>query len=144
MSGRRVSRQAPQPEYAAVGFFKSSQQKTGLAVNGRLALDVRRFRQIGCKQARTPDADRRLRSKATPTPSPRRSMSCQTIRLLYLPIVQFSGAGLVHVKRSSQRMSERGPDMSKFLPIRPDWLNMTSEPVLDPDLPIIDAHHHLW
>ena len=25
-----------------------------------------------------------------------------------------------------------------------DWLNLRSEPVLDPDLPIIDPHHHLW
>jgi L-fuconolactonase len=41
-------------------------------------------------------------------------------------------------------MAERGPDMSRFLPIRPDWLNLAIEPVLEPDLPIIDAHHHLW
>lgn len=26
----------------------------------------------------------------------------------------------------------------------PDWLNRTSEPALEADLPIIDAHHHLW
>lgn len=27
---------------------------------------------------------------------------------------------------------------------RPDWLARRSEPVLEPELPIVDAHHHLW
>src|SRR5271170_5988933 len=27
---------------------------------------------------------------------------------------------------------------------REAWLNQISEPVLEPDLPIIDPHHHLW
>ena len=30
------------------------------------------------------------------------------------------------------------------LPVRPDWLALHSEPVLEPDLAIIDPHHHLW
>jgi len=30
------------------------------------------------------------------------------------------------------------------LPIREDWLELRQEPVLEPDLPIVDAHHHLW
>lgn len=30
-----------------------------------------------------------------------------------------------------------------FLPVRPDWLSTYTEPVIDPDLPIIDPHHHL-
>src|SRR5476649_2748899 len=25
-----------------------------------------------------------------------------------------------------------------------DWLNRIIEPVLEPDLPIVDPHHHLW
>jgi L-fuconolactonase len=28
--------------------------------------------------------------------------------------------------------------------IRPEWLALRSEPALEPALPIIDAHHHLW
>ncbi len=28
--------------------------------------------------------------------------------------------------------------------VRPDWLALTYEEALDPELPIIDAHHHLW
>jgi L-fuconolactonase len=27
---------------------------------------------------------------------------------------------------------------------RPDWLALVEEDVLEPDLPIIDAHHHIW
>lgn len=30
------------------------------------------------------------------------------------------------------------------IPIRPDWLAQWHEPILDPGLPVIDAHHHLW
>ncbi len=30
------------------------------------------------------------------------------------------------------------------LDIRPDWLASVCEPVIDPEAPIIDAHHHLW
>jgi len=28
--------------------------------------------------------------------------------------------------------------------IRPDWLALHDEPVLKPELPIVDCHHHLW
>src|SRR5512140_1019662 len=29
-------------------------------------------------------------------------------------------------------------------PIRQDWLDRWHEEILEPDLPIIDPHHHLW
>ena len=32
----------------------------------------------------------------------------------------------------------------RYPPPRPGWLALRTEEVLDPDLPIIDAHHHLW
>lgn len=31
-----------------------------------------------------------------------------------------------------------------FPPIRPEWLASHVEPVIDPDYPIVDAHHHLF
>jgi predicted TIM-barrel fold metal-dependent hydrolase len=31
-----------------------------------------------------------------------------------------------------------------YIPVRKDWLARHSEEVLDPDLAIIDPHHHLW
>jgi predicted TIM-barrel fold metal-dependent hydrolase len=30
------------------------------------------------------------------------------------------------------------------LPVRPEWLALRNEAILEPQLPIIDAHHHLW
>src|SRR5262249_43305854 len=29
-------------------------------------------------------------------------------------------------------------------PVREDWLDRRKEPALEPELPIIDPHHHLW
>jgi predicted TIM-barrel fold metal-dependent hydrolase len=29
-------------------------------------------------------------------------------------------------------------------PVREDWLDRHKEPALEPDLPIVDPHHHLW
>jgi L-fuconolactonase len=29
-------------------------------------------------------------------------------------------------------------------PVRPDWLALHEETALEPDLPVIDPHHHLW
>jgi hypothetical protein len=34
--------------------------------------------------------------------------------------------------------------MSMEWPVRAEWLSQVSEAPLEPDLPIIDAHHHLW
>jgi L-fuconolactonase len=31
-----------------------------------------------------------------------------------------------------------------FAPVRSDWLALRAEEVLDPDIAIVDAHHHLW
>jgi len=31
-----------------------------------------------------------------------------------------------------------------YLPVRQDWLDRRHEPALEPELPIIDPHHHLW
>jgi predicted TIM-barrel fold metal-dependent hydrolase len=28
--------------------------------------------------------------------------------------------------------------------VREEWLKLTEEPILEPDLPIVDPHHHLW
>jgi L-fuconolactonase len=33
---------------------------------------------------------------------------------------------------------------SPHLSVRPEWLALHSEDIIDPDLPIVDAHHHLW
>lgn len=35
-------------------------------------------------------------------------------------------------------------NVPRFLRVRPDWLALHSEPAIEPDLPIVDCHHHLW
>ena len=32
---------------------------------------------------------------------------------------------------------------SPHLPVRPDWLDRRREEIIEPDLPIVDPHHHL-
>ncbi|WCM95321.1 amidohydrolase family protein [Acidovorax sp. NCPPB 2350] len=34
--------------------------------------------------------------------------------------------------------------VSNYLPVRDDWLALAQEPVLEPELPIVDAHHHFY
>lgn len=36
------------------------------------------------------------------------------------------------------------PQAAPSSPIRKDWLDQHKEPILEPELPIIDPHHHLW
>ncbi len=31
-----------------------------------------------------------------------------------------------------------------FIAVRPDWVGSVAEDVIDPSLPIVDPHHHLW
>jgi len=33
---------------------------------------------------------------------------------------------------------------SPYIPVRDDWLARRGEPILEPGLPIVDPHHHLW
>ncbi len=33
---------------------------------------------------------------------------------------------------------------SHYLRVRPDWLGRRNEAILEPELPIVDPHHHLW
>src|SRR5262245_525 len=36
------------------------------------------------------------------------------------------------------------PPIPYFLPVRKEWLNRRQEPIIEPDLAIVDPHHHLW
>src|SRR6187549_4150953 len=35
-------------------------------------------------------------------------------------------------------------EAANYLHVRNDWLARRKEPILEPELPIIDPHHHLW
>jgi predicted TIM-barrel fold metal-dependent hydrolase len=41
-------------------------------------------------------------------------------------------------------MSTTTPAPSPYLPVRDDWLARRTEAILEPGLPIVDPHHHLW
>ena len=41
-------------------------------------------------------------------------------------------------------MSSTTSGHSPYIPVRDDWLARRTEAVLEPDLPIVDPHHHLW
>jgi predicted TIM-barrel fold metal-dependent hydrolase len=41
-------------------------------------------------------------------------------------------------------MSQTTQQASTYLPVRDDWLARRTETILEPDLPIVDPHHHLW
>lgn len=40
--------------------------------------------------------------------------------------------------------NEPKPVAGNYLAIRASWLALHSEPVMEPDLPIVDAHHHFY
>src|SRR5438876_2230879 len=44
----------------------------------------------------------------------------------------------------SSASTSAAPSTPYYLPVRQDWLDRRKEPILAPDLPIVDPHHHLW
>src|ERR1700674_5129847 len=36
------------------------------------------------------------------------------------------------------------PAAAHYLPVRQAWLDRLKEPIIEPALPIVDPHHHLW
>jgi len=40
--------------------------------------------------------------------------------------------------------AQTAAEVVNYLAVRNDWLARRKEPILEPDLPIIDPHHHLW
>jgi predicted TIM-barrel fold metal-dependent hydrolase len=41
-------------------------------------------------------------------------------------------------------MSTTTTTQTHYLPVRDDWLARRTEAILEPELPIVDPHHHLW
>ena len=41
-------------------------------------------------------------------------------------------------------MAEEKPNLGNVIAPNPAWVAKLSEPALEPDLPIVDPHHHLW
>src|SRR6266705_297358 len=49
----------------------------------------------------------------------------------------------LRIANRTKLMSTPSPSPT-YLPVRQDWLDRRNEPILEPELPIIDPHHHLW
>src|ERR1700760_3428914 len=41
-------------------------------------------------------------------------------------------------------MFDSNYERSNFPHVRPDWLAQVAEPAIEPELAVIDPHHHLW
>ncbi len=55
------------------------------------------------------------------------------------------GSGRAHDKLWRNALSDRTQAAPvHHPPVRPQWLALRREAALEPELPIIDAHHHLW
>jgi L-fuconolactonase len=52
---------------------------------------------------------------------------------------------MMHAKERRMSMPPVGPTGSnRFISVRPEWLSGWREEILEPELPIVDPHHHLW
>ena len=49
-----------------------------------------------------------------------------------------------HQSGGSRHEHHHAAASSPYLPVRDDWLARRTEAILEPDLPIVDPHHHLW
>ena len=52
-------------------------------------------------------------------------------------------AALDPVSKEKTMPSTESSTISSHLAVRPDWLDKRREPAIEPDLPIVDPHHHL-
>ena len=50
------------------------------------------------------------------------------------------GAAATWLMRGAHAQQQAGPSSQ----IRLDWLDRRKEPIIEPELPIVDPHHHLW
>jgi L-fuconolactonase len=55
-----------------------------------------------------------------------------------------SAAAALPLAASAQQAAPQPAPPLPPNPVREDWLNRLKEPALEPELPIVDPHHHLW
>ena len=54
------------------------------------------------------------------------------------------GAGALASGLAFVRRIRRGATSSIQAPVRQAWLEKRHEAIIDPDIPIVDPHHHFW
>ena len=64
---------------------------------------------------------------------------------LWVPLSRGRAAAVCPPQRLGDVMaSAAAAHAANYLAVRQDWLDRRKEPILEPELPIIDPHHHLW
>ena len=56
----------------------------------------------------------------------------------------FLGGAAAVLPLTASAQQPAPPSPAPGSPVREDWLDRRKEPALEPELPIVDPHHHLW
>ncbi|MCA7927540.1 amidohydrolase family protein [Burkholderia cepacia] len=72
------------------------------------------------------------------------TLSIKRRRLLGAAAASLALPAFTETRAATQEGVSRMTTQSNYLTVRPDWLASALEPVLEPDLPIVDAHHHFY
>jgi L-fuconolactonase len=58
--------------------------------------------------------------------------------------IAFLGGAAAAFPLTASAQQPAPPSPAPGSPVREDWLDRRKEPALEPELPIVDPHHHLW
>ena len=58
--------------------------------------------------------------------------------------IAFLGGAAAAFPLTASAQQPSPPSPAPPSPVREDWLDRRKEPALEPELPIVDPHHHLW
>jgi predicted TIM-barrel fold metal-dependent hydrolase len=58
--------------------------------------------------------------------------------------IAFLGGAAAALPLTASAQQPAPPSPAPGSPVREDWLDRRKEPALEPELPIVDPHHHLW
>ncbi|KVC46758.1 amidohydrolase [Burkholderia ubonensis] len=72
------------------------------------------------------------------------TLSIKRRRLLGAAAAALALPAMGETNAPANRGTSRMTTTSNYLAVRPEWLASALEPALEPDLPIIDAHHHFY
>jgi len=116
----------------------------------RMPGDLRALMSFSCSEARrfvtawrqAAAGDNPIELGRRPIAVPGHASTCDASKTAAQPVLVFD-ARLLSMSAPISATTTQGPSPT-YLPVRQDWLDRRSEPILEPDLPIVDPHHHLW